>query len=618
MFSGKSKWIWCKNAPKEDDYAEFVSQFKAKEGEKVVLKISCDSVYNVYLNGSLVAYYGCSDFPWYKMFDEIDITRFCKRENDLRIVVWHFGTDSSTYIKGDAGVIFEVMQGEELLSFSSPSTLSRLMSEYKNGYKKIITQQLGYSFLYDATALKSGYSESITVDKTYDLHKRQIPQNVLSDRLDIKILRKGNSTLIDMGREVSGFLDLDFESEKEQKILIAYGEHIADGGVRRIIGTRDFSVEYVAKAGRNVYLNALRRIAGRYLEIFSDEEIKINYIGIRPSVYPVTVKEKDFGDGLIKRIYDTSVATLRLCMHEHYEDCPWREQALYAMDSRNQMLCGYEAFEETEFQRHNILLISKSLRSDGLLSLTAPCGVDHPIPFFSLCFILQSSEYIEKTKDFSILTDIGPVIEKIFEAFERQTDDNGLIASFPYPCWNFYEWAEDSHNDYQITRKATDPYQKSYDLILNCMYVYVAALYGKIFKKDIDTTNRKEAIKRAFFRGGTFRLSDRSEKSSQLGNSLAILIGLGDEALAKKVASCEGMIPATLSMKVFIYDALLSFGGEYADFVIDDIKATYSKMLSCGATSFWETELGEADFDGAGSLCHGWSAIPILYLRSIK
>ena len=36
-------------------------------------------------------------------------------------------------------------------------------------------------------------------------------------------------------------------------------------------------------------------------------------------------------------------------------------------------------------------------------------------------------------------------------------------------------------------------------------------------------------------------------------------------------------------------------------------------MLDRGATSFWETELGWEDFDYAGSLCHGWSAIP-LYL----
>ena len=38
-------------------------------------------------------------------------------------------------------------------------------------------------------------------------------------------------------------------------------------------------------------------------------------------------------------------------------------------------------------------------------------------------------------------------------------------------------------------------------------------------------------------------------------------------------------------------------------------------MLDCGATTFWETEKGAADFEGAGSLCHGWSAFPIYFLN---
>ena len=39
----------------------------------------------------------------------------------------------------------------------------------------------------------------------------------------------------------------------------------------------------------------------------------------------------------------------------------------------------------------------------------------------------------------------------------------------------------------------------------------------------------------------------------------------------------------------------------------------FGKMMDAGATSFWETEKGEADFGGAGSLCHGWSALPVYF-----
>ena len=36
-------------------------------------------------------------------------------------------------------------------------------------------------------------------------------------------------------------------------------------------------------------------------------------------------------------------------------------------------------------------------------------------------------------------------------------------------------------------------------------------------------------------------------------------------------------------------------------------------MLREGATTFWEIIIGADDFADAGSLCHGWSALPVYY-----
>ena len=218
-------------------------------------------------------------------------------------------------------------------------------------------------------------------------------------------------------------------------------------------------------------------------------------------------------------------------MHEHYEDCPWREQALYTMDSRNQMLCGYYTFQNgnKEYARHNLILIAKGLREDGLLSLCFPTGIDIPIPFFSLVYLIQVYEYIFYTKDESVLDEVGDVAKKIFLTFTDKVEENGLIPTFPYPCWNFYEWAEESNNEWQITRNKDDKDVKSYDLILNCMYIYAAGYYGKLFNEKVNVEKTNNAIKVTFYNGKDYRLSTLTEKSSQLGNSLAILIGLGDE-----------------------------------------------------------------------------------------
>lgn len=70
-------------------------------------------------------------------------------------------------------------------------------------------------------------------------------------------------------------------------------------------------------------------------------------------------------------------------------------------------------------------------------------------------------------------------------------EGNGLILTFPYPYWNFYEWAEDSNSEWQITRSKDEKDVKSYDLILNCMFVYCAGYYEKLFGERYSGENQK-------------------------------------------------------------------------------------------------------------------------------
>lgn len=88
------------------------------------------------------------------------------------------------------------------------------------------------------------------------------------------------------------------------------------------------------------------------------------------------------------------------------------------------------------------------------------------------------------------------------------------------------------------------------------------------------------------------------------------------EVVANNGGAIAGVevIPATLSMACFRYDALLRSDAErFGDTILDEIDRDGEYMLSQGATTFWETLKGAADFGGAGSLCHGWSAMAAYY-----
>ena len=610
------KWIWINNEDNADEYADFYADFELSELGGVKLDIAVDGNFEMYLNGEFCAFGTCSDYPNDKFYDSFSLDEHCiVGKNSLKITVWHIGMSSSTYVKADAGLIFSVSQSDRKLVYSDARILSRKNESYTSGLCRWITGQLGPTYRYDNTAIATlPLSASVEVERNARLSPRGIENLVLLPRIPVIVHDDGKRLLIDWGEETAGYLDLDFDSDGVQELRIVFGEHLDnEGKVPRFIGTRDFSIDFVAKEGDNRFFGGMRRIAGRYLEIEYEKPLTPRYIGILPVLYPVTVKEKHFSDPVHKQIYDTSVRTLQCCMHEHYEDCPWREQALYSLDSRNQMLCGYFAFEEYRYARFNIMLLAKSLHN-GLLRITSPTDKELPIPFFSLTFIQQVFEYVKFSGDRSIIDEASFALDEIIQTFISKIDESRLIPAFPAPAWNFYEWSEGNEGYHRI--KCDGP---CYDLCLNAMFLYVLPMYEALRGETcVDKNAMVSAMKDRLFDSerGLFKNTIVDGRFSVIGNALAILAGAGGRELADKLVEERGCLTdLTLSMNGYFYDALLSVDESYKEYILTDMIDKYSYMLEEGATTFWETIEGWHAFGDAGSLCHGWSALPVYYFH---
>ena len=631
----KAKWIWISGEADADEYGEFFDSFDYKSG-KAVIAISCDSNYALYVNGDLAGFGQYADFPWYKVYDETDITAFLiAGRNELRIIVWHYGADfTSVYYNAEPCLIYEAQVDGKAVAVSSDKTLCRKAAGYASGLKKVITGQMGYSFRYD-TRLDGAASHTAYVKETinYKLHPRPIKKLSLEPLIAGKLI-DADKKIYDLGRESAGLLYIRFKARSGALVRISYGEHLADGIVRRIIAHRDFSVEAMGNDGTAEYLNPFRRLGCRYLQIESDTPVSIEKIGIMETPYPVTKRPFKADSELRQRIYDTAVRTLRLCMHEHYEDTPWREQALYALDSRNQMLCGYYAFKggNFEYARANLKLMGEDRRDDGLLSICSPSGINLTIPSFSLYYIIAMQEYAEHSGDTSLLREYRYKLEEIIEAFCKR-EENGLISTFSGSKhhWNFYEWADG------LTGVIGEESEKEFDLALNSIFLYALQSYIIILKEHIKMPVRKKyntlvkrlkaRINEEFYNAekGLYRTRKGTEHYSEFVNAMAVLSGAADKEKAGivcgRLASANDMIKATLSMTGFKYDALLlnavyqNDNNKYASYILNDIDTRYETMLEAGATSFWETEDGEKAFGNAGSLCHGWSAMPVYYYK---
>lgn len=624
-----AKWIWNGATAEPNEYVEFFKKFDWSKGN-TICRISCDSDYTLFVNGKVVASNQYGDFEHYKSVDEIDITPYLiKGENTLGILVWYWGIHLSRYYLSQAGLIYEVTNANTCLAFSDESTFCRKSHAYKSGYSKTISPQLGFSFYYDSTKeddwATSGKDcvAACIVDKKCTFVPRPNQKLQCLERADVDVLKAdGTYYLIDLKKETVGLAVLDFESDVTQPIRVDFGENLENGHVRRIIGNRDFSFDYIAKAGNNEYVNHMLRLGCRYLEVYAEEPIRLKYVGLIPQVYPVQKKSVVLQDPLDQKIYDMCVETLRMCMMEHYVDCPWREQCLYGFDSRNQMLCGYYAFEggNYEYVKSNLKLFGADRRDDNFLSICSPCSVDLTIPSFSLYYIIAVNEYLTHTDDVALARELLPKLQSILQVFLNNRQ-NGLVYKFKSKNhWNFYDWSE-----YLDGNLGGEDVEEP-DLMINCLLIFalenmrqICLKIGAEFVYEDVLEETRKVTRKAFFcpKKGCFVLRKDGEEYTELGNAFAILTGLTTEE--ESVSIAKGLVEGayttcSLSMKTWIYDALLQVDKEqYKPFILNEIRVNYKKMLDAGSTTAWETIDGAAAFRNAGSLCHGWSAIPIYY-----
>ena len=686
----KAEWITCpRNNGGRNVYSAFYETITVKENGAPVLRIAAFSDYCVYENGQpilpLSGQFACYEEE--PVYDEIPLSGIlAPGKHELKIVLYTVGDNTSTHRKTPHALICEITDGDDILAFSSEKTLSEPEAHYVSGDPVKVTGQLGFSFRFDARGEdKKALAESEVISLSDRILPRPTEKLVFGKPITAKVVDGGsfeNKTegstarimngavlrtaglsflpdgsephplrvtegdgiylIADLGSEQAGQLSFAIDLPEEAEILIGWGEHLADGKcpespmgrVRTDIGGRNFTAVYLGKKGKNVFVSPFLRFGCRYLEVhIGAKEADVSSLALIPAIYPVkSVTDIVTADPVWNEIYRISVRTLRLCMHEHYEDCPWREQALYAMDSRNQMLCGYYAFGETRFALASLNLMASSLREDGMLELCSPARNSITIPSFTAVFLTSVKEYLDHSHDAVGTLKLLPTMIKIADTFLSRVDPkNGLIPCYPeQQYWNFYEWQSGLEGSIS---GHIEPEDMTYDAPLNAFVSIglrslsaVCRFFGRnekaeAYEKAHLALNR--SIDAAFFseeRGVYATYLDLNGNLShycELTNSLAAVCGAAKEERLASVLSAllEGnLIPVTLSYSIFKYDALL--GNRVAPAkVFAEIRALWKRMLDDGATSFYETIEGQTAFGNAGSLCHGWSAVPVWFLH---
>ncbi len=685
-----------------------------------VLRISADTDFEVWLNGQSIGHGQFSNYPDRKTYERFDLGGALQSgPNILALTVYYNGRNSSVYCRGEAGLVFEVRQGDCLLAASGPGTEWRMNPCYHSGPIAIVSHQLSYTFGYDARnpavplaaanpsmgwrPIGSGevqvsdarmvlpprpvarmtdggltdsrlhacgvFSRDLrggvecldgchlvdgTVESPAQLmqrdHLRALPTRSLLHvpggvRLCARpdglkpdaALCEGYSGLyvvLDLGQEEVGLLTLDIEAPDGTVVDIGYGEHLDDLRVRTQIGGRNFASRLICREGRQIFVHPFLRWAGRYLQLqIQSARFTLYRCDLARCPYPVSPggvlalrRERP------QRILDTCRRTLMLCMHDHYEDTPWREQALYANDSRTQALCGYYAFGETRFPSASLSLLGHGLRTDGFLALTAPAKPPLTIPSFSLVWMLAIRDHYLFSGNPDLARTWLPQILSMLQAFLAERREGLWPLRQAAGIWHFYDWAEGLSGyvpeDFSSGLVSDAPLNCFLILALDAvreMVKWLAVCAGerpvadgaeKWLTAAIDSL--REHVTAEFWdpQEGAFVTTREKRQLSELVQGLAVLAGVGDEAIREQVLERmvrpdAGLTRASLSQSLYVFEALMSQKKRYGAHVVARIESVWGPMLDAGATTFWETEKGASDFHDAGSLCHGWSAVPL-------
>ena len=676
----KAEWIWDKTE-KVNGFLETEKSF-IFGGGNAALRISCESDYAVYINDELLFCGQYFSYEDYKIYDEFDLSALLSSGNNtVKIVAHHAGEGCFTYKNCIAGLIYEIVSGDNVLCCSSAGDMMSVPAEYVPAPYDV-SPQLGKSVNFDFTATKNDCFAAVAVNKDKILYPRPLERCVLGEKSGGTIVAQGiyeddpsqvfpsdrlqnaklasrdlypmtgmNSdktlpgeieffqgddvyVVIDLGKEAVGYLYFDIETKTDTEILMGYGEHLDDLRPRCSINGRNFAFSYKVKSGRTNFFQPFKRVAARYLMlVVKGGGFILRDSGVREYVYPLRKKAVTVSDRLHARIDDMCLETLGKCVHEHYEDSPWRQQALLGKDFYNQMLCGFYCFDKEEVAKVTKssleLIIRSTIDKDGMFDIAAPCESPIRIPSYALWSVMAAVDYYRFTGDEEftrcrVISAVNRVIDGFIARLDKKT---GLIVGFNEPeYWNFYEWRKGlDGGDIFRTKKIG----RQYELPINALFVLALRAVAGMMKPfglseaakyEELADNVKSAVEKYFYDEKakayyTRLVNGKKESFHEYSQCLMLLCGCDHTDEAVKSIKRERFIKVTLPDLFVKYEALMQYDENNAECILEDIERIYTKMLCVPNPTAWETDEGGWEYGNAESRCHGWSCAPAWFYR---
>ena len=302
----------------------------------------------------------------------------------------------------------------------------------------------------------------------------------------------------------TGFLRLKVKVTKPGRILVGFDEILVGGKLDFLKRSAcNNIVTWDVKEPGEYELESFEPYTFKYAEVIMLEgEATVERLDMRTYKNPNATRPHKISDPTDRKIFEAARETFMQNAVDVLTDCPSRERAGWLCDSyftgpAEWFFTGKNEIERT-FLRNFALAERFPHLPEGMVPMCYPA--DHVngnyIPNWSMWFILEIANYVERTGDRETADLLKPRVEGLLKFYAKHLDKDGVLADLP--GWVFVEW---SHaNDPKLTRGINWPSNMTYADMLS----KAAKLYGRS-ELAAQAEKLKETIRARAFDGTWFR-----------------------------------------------------------------------------------------------------------------
>lgn len=633
----RPEWIAPKNQGAGNEIYYFKKTVKCRKIGKAQIKISAQSRYKLYINGIFCGFGPCKGTREKLFVDTVDVTEYIKiGENEILVEVLKL---TAPACDGRWGCVEGVIRkGMACLccSFTAPEAGIRTNITWRVAKKDGMELKSLNSANFNETVsypeceqlmFKPPVSLGEADDDTTDHYWWGITSEFFLSERPIPNLEMTEIPVSFDGRYYdAGYLTFGYPTFKISGNGTAHINYFECFGSQdpkikadrcdRSLGYGVDNSDTVISDGKEYMFTPFWFRTFRFIDIQTEGEVSVKLEKFVEVNYPMHVRDDyDFGRDDDNKLFEISVRTLKRCMHETYEDCPYYEQLQYAMDTSLQMIYNYQLTDDDRLARKAMDDFAAAQLSNGLMPSRYPSISDQHIPTFQLYFILMVYSHYIRFGDISLVRKHLRAIDGIVEWFTPLVE-NGIVTQSKY--WNFIDWAEPWTYDKERKCDGGVPlgYKEGPIGIYSSMLAYFLTLAAKlndaVGRGDVAGEYERLAYKlkrgteKKFYDDETGMYADdfAHTKYSQHMQTWCVLSGIAKGERAKQIMINSGNVAAKSTYAfAYMYFRALEVAGLYN--MSEKLMNSYRGLLRLNCTTVPETP------KDSRSECHAWGAIAI-------